>query len=157
MSDFENKVIKGYRLDVTIGSGGFGTVYHAYQEILNREVAVKVIRDKYVNNPQFVRQFEAEAKIIARLEHFNIVTLYDYWRDPSGAYLVMRWLRGGSLRGYLKQSKLTVAQTVRVLNQTASALAFAHQQNVIHRDIKPENILLDNEGNAFLTDFGDCG
>lgn len=155
MSDrYNNKVVKGYRLDVPIGSGGFGTVYHAYQEVLNREVAVKVIKDKYVNDPQFVRQFEAEARTIGRLEHFNIVTLYDYWRDPSGAYLVMRWLRGGSLRGYLKQSKLTIPQVVRVLNQIASALAFAHQHNVIHRDIKPENILLDNDGNAFLTDFG---
>ncbi len=153
-NNFNNKTVKGYRLDVPIGSGGFGTVYHAYQEVLNREVAVKVIKEKYVNDPQFVRQFEAEARIIGRLEHFNIVTLYDYWRDPSGAYLVMRWLRGGSLRGYLKQSKLTIPQVVRVLNQIASALSFAHQHNVIHRDIKPENILLDSDGNAFLTDFG---
>ncbi|GAB5491887.1 MAG: hypothetical protein Phog2KO_21020 [Phototrophicaceae bacterium] len=153
MSNY-NKTVKGYRLDVPIGSGGFGTVYHAYQEVLNREVAVKVIKDKFINDPQFIRQFESEARIIGRLEHFNIVTLYDYWRDPSGAYLVMRWLRGGSLRGYLKQSNLTVPQVVRVLNQIASALAFAHRHNVIHRDIKPENILLDNDGNAFLTDFG---
>ncbi|MGJ3239089.1 MAG: protein kinase domain-containing protein [Anaerolineae bacterium] len=154
MSDYENKVIRGYRLNQAIGAGGFGTVYHAQQEVLNREVAVKVIKEKYVNEPQFVRQFEAEARLIARMEHFNIVTLYDYWRDPSGAYLVMRWLRGGSLRNYLKQQRIDIAQTMRVINQTASALAFAHQNNVIHRDIKPENILLDLEGNAFLTDFG---
>ena len=154
MSDYENKVVRGYRMDVTIGSGGFGTVYHAFQEVLQREVAVKVIKDKYVNDPQFVRQFEAEARIIARMEHFNIVTLYDYWRDPGGAYLVMRWLRGGSLRSYLKQTRLDIPQIVRIVNQTAAALSFAHQHNVIHRDIKPENILLDNEGNAFLTDFG---
>ncbi|MGB7339294.1 MAG: protein kinase [Phototrophicaceae bacterium] len=153
MSDF-NKVVRGYRLNVEIGAGGFGTVYHAFQEVLKREVAVKVIKEKYVNNPQFVRQFEAEARIIARLEHFNIVTLYDYWRDPNGAYLIMRWLRGGSLRGYLKKNELDIAQMVRVINQTAAALSFAHQHNVIHRDIKPENILLDLEGNAFLTDFG---
>lgn len=154
MSNYENKKVRGYRLDVVIGAGGFGTVFHAFQEVLKREVAVKVIKDKYVNDPQFVRQFEAEARIIARLEHFNIVPLYDYWRDPSGAYLVMRWLRGGSLRSYLKQSHLEIAQIVRIINQTAAALSFAHQHNVIHRDIKPENILLDNEGNAFLTDFG---
>lgn len=154
MSDLEGKTIKGYRLDLTIGVGGFGTVFHATQEVLKREVAVKVIKDKYVNNPQFIRQFETEARIIASLEHFNIVTLYDYWRDPNGAYLVMRWLRGGSLRNYLKHAKLSIPQTVRILNQVASALAFSHQRNVIHRDIKPENILLDNDGNAFLTDFG---
>jgi len=154
MSNYENKKVRGYQLNVTIGSGGFGTVYHAFQEVLSREVAVKVIKEKYVNDPQFVRQFEAEARIIARLEHFNIVTLYDYWRDPRGAYLVMRWLRGGSLRSFLKQTSLDVAQIVRIINQIAAALAFAHQHNVIHRDIKPENILLDNDGNAFLTDFG---
>lgn len=154
MSKYENKKIRSYQLNVTIGSGGFGTVYHAFQDVLNREVAVKVIKEKYVNDPQFVRQFESEARIIARLEHFNIVALYDYWRDPGGAYLVMRWLRGGSLRSYLKQTGMDVPQIVRVVNQIAAALAFAHQHNVIHRDIKPENILLDDEGNAFLTDFG---
>jgi WD40 repeat protein/serine/threonine protein kinase len=154
MSDLEGKNVRGYRLDITIGSGGFGTVYHAYQEVLNREVAVKVINEKYANQAQFIRQFEAEARIIARLEHLHIVSLYDYWREPSGAYLVMRWLKGGSLRGILKQSQLTIPQTVRMLNQVASSLSFAHSQNVIHRDIKPENILLDDLGNVFLTDFG---
>jgi WD40 repeat protein/serine/threonine protein kinase len=154
MSDLEGKSVRGYRLDITIGSGGFGTVYHAYQEVLNREVAVKVINEKYANQAQFIRQFEAEARIIARLEHLHIVSLYDYWREPSGAYLVMRWLKGGSLRSILRQSQLTIPQTVRMLNQVASSLSFAHSQNVIHRDIKPENILLDDLGNVFLTDFG---
>ena len=68
-----------------VGSGGFGTVYHAYQDFINREVAVKVIRHKYANQPQFIRRFETEARIIARLEHPHIVPLYDYWRDLKGA------------------------------------------------------------------------
>jgi serine/threonine protein kinase len=154
MSNLHGQIVRGYRLEDIAGSGGFGTVYHARQEILNREVAVKVINEKYVNRPQFIRQFEAEARIIARLEHLHIVTLYDYWRDPSGAYLIMRWLKGGSLRGYLKRNQMTIPQIVRLVNQISSALAFGHQLNVIHRDIKPENILLDETGNAFLTDFG---
>jgi WD40 repeat protein/serine/threonine protein kinase len=154
MSNLHGQTVRGYRLNEIAGAGGFGTVYHAQQEVLNREVAVKVINEKYVNKPQFIRQFEAEARIIARLEHLHIVTLYDYWRDPTGAYLIMRWLKGGSLRDYLKRNKMTLPQIVRLLNQIASALAFGHQLNVIHRDIKPENILLDGNGNAFLTDFG---
>ena len=154
MSNLHGQIVRGYRLEDVAGSGGFGTVYRAKQEVLNREVAVKVINEKYVNKPQFIRQFEAEARIIARLEHSNIVALYDYWRDPSGAYLIMRWLKGGSLRQYLKRQQMTIPQIVRLLSQIASALAFGHQLNVIHRDIKPENILLDQTGNAFLTDFG---
>lgn len=150
----DGKKIRGYEMRKAVGSGGFGTVYHAFQEILEREVAVKVINEKFVNQPQFIRQFEAEARIIARLEHLHIVTLYDYWRDPNGAYLVMRWLRGGSLRQRLKQHRFTLPEIVTLLNQISSALAFAHNQNVIHRDIKPENIMMDDQGNAFLTDFG---
>lgn len=154
MSKYLGETIRGYKLNQEIGSGGFGTVYKATHEVLGRQVAAKVIKDKFVNEPQFVRQFESEARIIAGLEHFNIVPLYDFFRDPSGALLVMRWLSGGSLRQLLKKGRMTTPQIVRTFNQIVRALAFAHRHNVIHRDIKPENILLDDEGNAFLTDFG---
>lgn len=154
MSKYLGETIRGYKLDQEIGSGGFGTVYKATHQVLGRQVAAKVIKEKFVNEPQFVRQFESEARIIAGLEHFNIVPLYDFFRDPSGALLVMRWLPGGSLRQLLKKGRMTTPQIVRTFNQIVRALAFAHRHNVIHRDIKPENILLDDEGNAFLTDFG---
>src|SRR5262249_48907902 len=91
---------------------------------------------------------------VARLEHMNIVPLYDFWQDDKGAYLVMRWLRGGSLRGKLKQGALELTAIARILDQICSALDFAHQQGVIHRDIKPDNILIDQAGDAFLSDFG---
>ena len=86
------QVIKGYELRERIGSGGFGVVHRAYQTTVGREVAIKIIVPHYANHPDFIRRFEIEAQLIARLEHPYIVPLYDYWRDPGGAYLVMRGL-----------------------------------------------------------------
>lgn len=146
--------IKGYDLLERIGSGSFGTVYRAYQSTLGRQVAVKIILPGFANRPGFIRRFEAEAQIVTRLEHLHVVPLYDYWRDPDGAYLVMRWLRGGSLKEALRAGPFTLAQTTLLLDQVAAALATAHAQNVVHRDLKPSNILLDEDGNAYLTDFG---
>jgi serine/threonine protein kinase len=106
------------------------------------------------NQPEFIRRFENEAQLVARLEHLHIVPLYDYWRDPEGAYLVMRWLRGGSLKDALANGPYTLGAAALLLDQLASGLATAHAAGVIHRDLKPSNILLDEEGNAYLADFG---
>jgi serine/threonine protein kinase len=146
--------IKGYELKERIGSGGFGAVYKAYQSTVGREVAIKIILPHFASHPDFIRRFEAEAQIIARLEHLHITPLYDYWRDSHGAYLVMRWLRGGSLRDTLQNGPFPLENTARVFGQIASALAAAHTNGVIHRDLKPGNILLDEDGNAYLADFG---
>ncbi|MBK8027062.1 MAG: protein kinase [Chloroflexi bacterium] len=148
------KTIKGYELRERIGAGGFGAVYKAYQTTVGREVAVKVILPERANQPDFIRRFESEAQIVARLEHPHIVPLYDYWRDPDGAYLVMRWLRGGSVRDALEKGAFDLPAVVLLLDQIAGALAFAHRNGVVHRDIKPGNILLDEDGNAYVTDFG---
>lgn len=149
------RTIKGYELRELIGEGGFGAVYRAYQPLVNREVAIKIILAQHANRPEFVRRFETEAQLVARLEHPFIVPLYDYWREPSGAYLVMRWLRGGSLQEVIYQhGPWSVKRVNEFLAQIGEALAVAHRQGVIHRDLKLENILLDENGNAFLTDFG---
>ncbi|MBN1449986.1 MAG: protein kinase, partial [Anaerolineales bacterium] len=150
----DTQVIKGYELRERIGSGGFGVVHRAYQSTVGREVAVKIILPHFANHPDFIRRFENEAQVIARLEHPYIVPLYDYWRDPDGAYLVMRWLRGGNLSDALKQESFDLEATARLLDQITSALALAHRNSVIHRDLKPANILLDEDGNAYLSDFG---
>src|SRR5215471_15753221 len=100
MDAYINRTIKGYELREQIGAGGFGAVYRAYQPSVGREVAIKVILPERANQPEFIRRFEVEAQLIARLEHPHIVPLYDYWRDPDGAFLVMRWL-ANSLRGEL--------------------------------------------------------
>ena len=107
------------------------------------------------NHPDFVRRFEHEAQIVARLEHPHVVPLYDYWREPDAAYLVMRFLRGGSVEDLLDGRPARAdARGVASSDQIASALAAAHRQGVVHRDVKPGNVLLDEEGNAYLTDFG---
>jgi len=149
------QILKGYELKEVLGKGGFGAVYRAYQPLVKREVAMKVILPAFANRPSFVRRFETEAQLVAQLEHLHIVPLYDYWRDPSGAYLVMRMLRGGTLEQDLKKNgRWSVEMTAQLLDQMASALNVAHQTGVVHSDLKPANILLDLEKNGYLSDFG---
>ena len=154
MQKLEQKFLKGYKLEERIGAGGFGAVYRARQSTIDREVAIKIILPNFANNPDFIRRFESEAYTIARLEHPHITPLIDYWRDPEGAYLVMRYLRGGSIRQALEDGPYEPLAASQTLDQIASALDFAHRNQVIHRDIKPSNILLDEDGNAYLADFG---
>jgi serine/threonine protein kinase/DNA-binding SARP family transcriptional activator/ABC-type glycerol-3-phosphate transport system substrate-binding protein len=145
--------IRGYELREKLGEGGFGVVYRAYQPAVGREVAIKVIRPELANDPAFVRRFEAEAQLVARLEHPHIVPLYDYWREPGAAYLVMRLMGRGSLRDVVDSTALTPDDAVKVVEQISGALLTAHRAGVAHGDIKPENILIDGAGNAFLSDF----
>jgi WD40 repeat protein len=147
-------VIKSYSLRGKVAEGGFGTVYRAEQLSVGRDVAIKVIRREYTNLPEFIRRFEAEAQIVARLEHPHIVPLYDYWRDPTGAYLVMRWMSGGSLLDLMRRGPIALDDVATMFDQIASALALAHRRGVVHRDLKPANILRDDDGHAYLADFG---
>ena len=154
MNDLSGQTVKGYELHEMIGAGGFGAVYRAYQPLIKRDVAMKIILPEFANHPEFIRRFEFEAQLVARLEHIHIVPLYDYWREPDGAFLIMRWLRGGSLRSHLKEGPLPIETVVHIVDQIGSALGSAHRRGVVHRDIKPDNILFDDEGNAVLADFG---
>lgn len=154
MQNLIGQTIQGYDLRERIGAGGFGAVYRAYQSTVGREVAVKIILPAYANSPDFIRRFEKEAQLIANLEHLHIVPLYDYWRDLEGAYIVMRWLRGGSLGEALREEAFDLEPASLLLDQVTAGLAAAHGQQIVHRDLKPSNILLDEEGNAYLADFG---
>jgi WD40 repeat protein len=154
MDNLIGQTLKGYEIRQQIGAGSFGVVYKAYQPLVGRDVAVKVIAPNYANQPEFIRRFEFEAQLVARLEHIHIVPLYDYWRDPGGAYLVMRFLRGGSLRESLLNGPWELEPAARLIEQVCSALLTAHRNGVVHRDLKPDNVLLDEDGNAYLADFG---
>jgi WD40 repeat protein len=147
--------IKGYELSELIGEGAYGVVYRAHQLTVDREVAVKIILPEYASQADFIRRFDSEAQLVAQLEHLHIVPLYDYWRDPEGAYLIMRLMKGGSLEDSLREGDpFEPSLTARWVDQIASALDAAHHQSVVHRDLKPANILLDEDGNAYLSDFG---
>jgi serine/threonine protein kinase/WD40 repeat protein/predicted nucleic acid-binding Zn-ribbon protein len=150
----EPRIIKGYELKELLGQGGYGAVYRGFQTVVEREVAIKIILPSYANDPEFIRNFEAEAQTVARLEHPFIIPLFDFWREPDSAYLVMRYLRGGSLRSKLKNGDFGIDEILHYVENITSALSFAHRNGVVHRDLKPDNILLDAEGNAYLSDFG---
>jgi class 3 adenylate cyclase/serine/threonine protein kinase/WD40 repeat protein/DNA-binding winged helix-turn-helix (wHTH) protein len=146
--------VPGYEVRDRIGEGAFGVVWRAYQPSVGREVAVKVIRPELAGHPGFVRRFEAEARTIARLAHPHIVPLIDFWRDDSGAYLVLRLLEGGSLATALDGVVVHRSAAWRILTQVGAALDHAHAQGLCHGDVKPANVLLDGAGNAYLSDFG---
>jgi WD40 repeat protein/DNA-binding SARP family transcriptional activator len=153
--DQPSRPVRGYELMERIGQGAFGTVFRGLQPEIGREVAVKVIHERLAGDPEFIRRFEREARLVARLEHPHIVPLYDFWRDPSGAYLAMRFLRGGNLAQRLStQGPFSPDAAARLVDQIAQALDVAHRQGIVHRDVRPPNVLFDETGNAYLTDFG---
>jgi serine/threonine protein kinase/WD40 repeat protein len=149
-----SRSVGAYELHERIGEGAFAVVYRGTQAGLERDVAVKSIRAELANRPDFIRSFEAEAQRVAHLEHPHIVPLYDFWREPDGAFLVMRWLPGGTLDDSLTEGAWPIARTMRMVEEIGAALALSHRSGVVHRDVKPANILLDDDGNTFLTDFG---
>lgn len=150
----EQRHIRGYELRERIGTGRFGEVYRAYQKQMGRDVVIKIIPPQYANQPEFIRSFESDAHQVALLEHPHITPLYDYWREPDGAYLVMRWLKGGSLGASLQKGPWKPEAIFELIDQITSALSTAHAQGIVHGDIQPSNILLDEGGNAYLVDFG---
>ncbi|MBL8155646.1 MAG: protein kinase [Anaerolineae bacterium] len=155
LGNLTGQTIRGYELHERIGQGGFGTVYRAYQTAVEREVAIKIILPEHANDPDFIRRFESEARLVARLEHPHIVPLYDYWREPGMACLVMRYLRGGSIQDRVDvEGTWSLNAIAKMLDQVADGLEVAHRNDIVHRDLKPANILLDEQGNAYVADFG---
>jgi DNA-binding SARP family transcriptional activator len=146
--------LRGYRLLERVGEDPFGVVYRATQPNVGREVAVRVVHEHRANDPAFVRGFEPDAQAVAALEHPHIAPVYDYWREPGRAYVVTRFVRGGSLRELLDRSDaMPLERATRALEQIASALVVAHRRGVVHGALRPSNVLFDEEGNAYLTDF----
>ncbi len=147
--------LRGYTIHEVLGEGAHGRVYAATQPGTERRVAIKVIRPELADSSAFVRRFEAEAQLVARLEHPHIVPLYDYWREPGGAYLVFRLLTGGNAREtVIAGGAWSLTRVSRVVEEVGGALIAAHAAGVTHNDIRPANVLLDDIGGAYLTDFG---
>jgi formylglycine-generating enzyme required for sulfatase activity len=142
-----------YRIIEQIGRGGMATVYKAYQENLDRYVAIKVLPPGLAGTEGFIARFERGARAVAKLRHRNILTVFDYGRQGGMFYLVMEYISGGTLIGRLGWPQ-DLAYAVNVVFQVGDALAYAHRQGMIHRDVKPGNILMAEKDWALLSDFG---
>lgn len=151
--DATGPAVRGYEIRERLGERGSGVLYRGFQPAVGRNVMVKVIRPEFADDPSFVRRFEAEAQLIARLEHPHIVPLYDYWREPGAAYLVMRSIRGGSLADVLAHGPLATDALASLVEQVGAALSTAHRNGVVHGHVSVDNVLMDDVGNAYLTDF----
>lgn len=154
-SNLSGQIFGHYKLGEMLGTGGMSLVYRARQLNIERDVAIKILAPALSNQDGFVRRFKQEVEIFAKLEHPHIVPIYDYNQHEKYLYLVLRLLNGGSLSDHLDEhDTMNLQRIARIIEQVASALNHAHDENIIHRDLKPGNILLDDEDNAYVTDFG---
>ena len=141
-----------YRLGPVLGRGGAASVHQGLDERLMRQVAIKVFR--HDADPDLVRRFEAEARLLARLHHPGLVEIFDFGHTAQGPYLVLELLPGPPLSDLLRSGSRPLAETLRIGKDLAQTLAYVHSQGVVHRDVKPANILLDQDGCPRLADFG---
>lgn len=144
-----------YKIIGLIGGGGMSNVYLAHDMILNRDVAIKILRYDFTNEDELYRRFQREALSATSLTHPNIVSVYDVGDDGDLHYIVMEYVQGKTLKQYIQEfAPISPARCVHIMKQLTSAIANAHENHIIHRDIKPQNILMDAEGNVKITDFG---
>jgi tRNA A-37 threonylcarbamoyl transferase component Bud32/DNA-binding beta-propeller fold protein YncE/tetratricopeptide (TPR) repeat protein len=143
-----------YRIIEQLGQGGMATVFKAYHAGLDRYVAIKVMHPAFKQDPTFLARFQREARVVAKLDHPNIVPIYDYAEHNGNPYLVMKFIEGETLKARLSRGPLTRDEGLRVVDAVGKALAYAHARGILHRDIKPSNILLCPDGAIYLADFG---
>ena len=145
-----------YRIDELVGEGGMSTVYRAYDSVLAREVAIKVLRDQFSSHALSKQRFKKEALSVARLSHPNIVSVFDAGSDGVDNYIVMEFVSGTSLDREIKSYRgpMPVGRSLRIIDQVLDGLWHAHSHGVVHRDIKPHNILISEDGRVKIADFG---
>lgn len=144
-----------YEILSRVGGGGMALVYKAHDVLLNRNVAVKVLRQQFVHDDEFIRRFRREAQSAAALSHPNVVSIYDVGQEDETHYIVMEYVEGKNLNEIIQErAPLQTDEAVRIAMQICDALDHAHQNHIIHRDIKPHNILIGNNGRVKVTDFG---
>jgi serine/threonine-protein kinase len=154
MSFVVGQTVGPYRVTEQLGSGGMATVFKAYHAALDRYVAIKVLHPAFKEDPNFLSRFQREARVVAKLEHPNIVSVYDFSDHAGQPYLVMRYIEGETLKARLGRGALPLEETLKVIHSVGAALSYAHGEGVLHRDIKPSNVMLTPKGDVFLTDFG---
>lgn len=152
--DLIGKQLGQYVILEEVGRGGMASVYKATQQSMNRIVAIKILPRHFLHDPGFMERFEREVEVISHLEHPHILPIYDYGQQDGIPYIAMRYLGGGSMAQMIRRGVPALQDLERPFNQIAQALDYAHRQGIIHRDLKPGNIMLDEGGNAYLSDFG---
>jgi len=151
------KINDRYEIIKSIGEGGMANVYLARDVILDRRVAIKILRGDLANDEKFIRRFQREALSASSLSHPNIVEMYDVGEDNGNYYIVMEYVEGKTLKQYLKKranGRLTVSEAVDIMLQLTDGIAHAHDSYIIHRDLKPQNIMIQDDGKIKITDFG---
>lgn len=151
------KINNRYEIIKSIGEGGMANVYLAKDTILDRKVAIKILRGDLANDEKFIRRFQREALAASSLSHDNIVEMYDVGEDNGNYYIVMEYVEGKTLKQHMKHrptGRLTITEAVDVMLQLTQGLAHAHDSYIIHRDIKPQNIMIKDDGRIKITDFG---
>ena len=149
------KINDRYEIIKTIGEGGMANVYLAEDTILERKVAIKVLRGDLSNDEKFIRRFKREALSVSNLSHPNIVEVYDVGEEDGNYYIVMEYIEGKTLKQLLqKRGALTLTEVIDIMSQLTDGLAHAHEAYIIHRDIKPQNIMIEDNGRIKITDFG---
>jgi serine/threonine-protein kinase len=143
-----------YRITEQLGQGGMATVFKAYHPALDRYVALKVLHPAFLEDPNFQARFQREARLVARLEHPNIVPIYDFAEHEKRPYLVMKFIEGETLKARLSRGPLPAADVLGTVESVGSALYYAHKQGILHRDVKPSNVLMAKDGQIYLADFG---
>ena len=143
-----------YRIIEQLGQGGMATVFKAYHPNLDRYVAIKVLHPAFKQDPQFLERFQREARVVAKLDHPNIVPVFDYADHNGQSYLVMKFIEGETLKSVLDRQWPAKEQILSIVQSVGKALTYAHAQGVLHRDVKPSNILITESGNVYLADFG---
>ena len=149
------KINDRYEVIKSIGEGGMANVYLAYDTILDRNVAIKVLRGDLANDEKFVRRFQREALSASSLSHPNIVAMYDVGEDDGLYYIVMEYIEGKTLKQLLKKrGSLTLSEAIDIMLQLTDGMAHAHDSYIVHRDLKPQNIMIQDDGQIKITDFG---
>src|SRR5436305_9012664 len=148
-------VANRYELQEVVGTGGMATVYRAVDTLLERNVALKILHPHYGDDAEYVERFRREARSVAQLSHRNIVTVIDRGQDDDQQYIVFEYVDGESLKELVDRTgPLPCRRAIELALQVAHALAFAHQHGLVHRDVKPQNVLITQDGDAKVTDFG---
>lgn len=154
MSFAIGETVGAYRIVAQLGQGGMATVYKAYHAALDRYVAIKVLHPAFLEDDNFLARFQREARLVARLEHPNIVPVYDFADHNGQPYLVMKYIEGETLKAHMSRGPLASDEVLHIVESIGAGLAYAHQQGILHRDIKPSNVILANDGSIYLADFG---